>query len=218
LAREYSGKNIKVLEGLEPVRLRPGMYIGNTGSRGLHHLIWEILDNSIDEHLAGICDKITITLNEDNSISIEDNGSGIPIDLHDNTKDYPKSDYPRGISTERIIFTVLHAGGKFDQDTYKYSGGLHGVGASVVNALSCKFTVEIYRGGKVYIDEYKNGGQAITPLDDGALMPVKTTRKRGTKITFLPDKEIFDVVKFKPNIIKKRMKEIAFLNRGLTII
>ncbi|GMQ59852.1 DNA topoisomerase (ATP-hydrolyzing) subunit B [Vallitalea sediminicola] len=218
MAREYSGKNIKVLEGLEPVRLRPGMYIGNTGSRGLHHLIWEIIDNSIDEHLAGICDQITITLNEDNSISIEDNGSGIPIDLHDNTKDYPKSDYPRGISTERIIFTVLHAGGKFDQDTYKYSGGLHGVGASVVNALSSKFTVEIYRSGKVYIDNYENGGQAITPLDNGALIPIKTTRKRGTKITFLPDEQIFDTVKFKPNIVKKRMKEIAFLNSGLTII
>ncbi|GKX28779.1 DNA gyrase subunit B [Vallitalea longa] len=218
MAREYSGKNIKVLEGLEPVRLRPGMYIGNTGTRGLHHLIWEIIDNGIDEHLAGMCNQINITLNEDNSVSIEDNGSGIPIDLHDNTKDYPKAQYPRGITTERIIFTVLHAGGKFDQDTYKYSGGLHGVGASVVNALSSKFTVEIYRGGKVYIDEYKSGGKAVTSLDNGALIPIRNTRKRGTKITFLPDVEIFDQIKFKPNIIKKRMKEIAFLNSGLTTI
>ena len=218
MSREYSGKNIKVLEGLEPVRLRPGMYIGNTGIRGLHHLIWEILDNSIDEHLAGMCNKINITLNRDGSISIEDNGSGIPIDLHANTKDYPKSDYPKGITTERIIFTVLHAGGKFDQNTYKYSGGLHGVGASVVNALSSKFTVEIFRGGNVYVDEYRNGGSAITTLNNGELIPIRKTRKRGTKITFLPDENIFDQIRFKPNIISKRLKEIAFLNSGLTII
>jgi len=218
LAREYTGKNIKVLEGLEPVRLRPGMYIGNTGSRGLHHLIWEVIDNSMDEHLAGVCDQISITLNENGSISIEDNGSGIPVDLHENTKDYPVADYPRGIVTERIIFTVLHAGGKFDGDTYKYSGGLHGVGASVVNALSSKLSVEIYRGGKVFLDEYQNGGQPVTPLDNGALVPIKTTRKSGTKITFLPDKEIFDSIIFKPSIIKKRLKEMAFLNSGLTII
>ncbi|QUI23385.1 DNA gyrase subunit B [Vallitalea pronyensis] len=218
MTREYTGKNIKVLEGLEPVRLRPGMYIGSTSSRGLHHLIWEIMDNSMDEHLAGVCDEIRITLNEDGSISIEDNGSGIPVDLHENTKDYPEADYPRGIVTERIIFTVLHAGGKFDGDTYKYSGGLHGVGASVVNALSSKLSVEIYRSGKVYLDEYKDGGQPVTPLDNGALLPIKTTRKRGTKITFLPDKEIFESIQFKPQIIKKRLKEMAFLNSGLTII
>ncbi len=218
MAREYTGKNIKVLEGLEPVRLRPGMYIGNTGPRGLHHLIWEVIDNSMDEHLAGVCDQISITLNENGSISIEDNGSGIPVDLHENTKDYPVADYPRGIVTERIIFTVLHAGGKFDGDTYKYSGGLHGVGASVVNALSSKLSVEIYRGGKVFLDEYQNGGQPVTPLDNGALVPIKTTRKRGTKITFLPDKDIFDSIIFKPTIIKKRLKEMAFLNNGLTII
>lgn len=206
MAREYTGKNIKVLEGLEPVRLRPGMYIGNTGSRGLHHLIWEVIDNSMDEHLAGVCDQISITLNENGSISIEDNGSGIPVDLHENTKDYPVADYPRGIVTERIIFTVLHAGGKFDGDTYKYSGGLHGVGASVVNALSSKLSVEIYRGGKVFLDEYQNGGQPVTPLDNGALVPIKTTRKKsGTKITFLPDKEIFDSIIFKPSIIKKNV-------------
>lgn len=207
-----------MLEGLEPVRLRPGMYIGNTGSRGLHHLIWEIIDNSMDEHLEGICDQISITLNADGSVSIEDNGSGIPIDLHENTKDYPVAEYPRGIATERIVFTVLHAGGKFDGDTYKYSGGLHGVGASVVNALSSKLSVEIYRSGKVYLDEYVDGGRPITELNNGALEPIKTTRKRGTKITFLPDDSIFDSIKFKQSIIKKRLKEMAFLNSGLTII
>ncbi len=217
MSRAYTGKNIKVLEGLEPVRLRPGMYIGNTGSRGLHHLIWEILDNSMDEHLAGVCDQIIITLNEDGSISIEDNGSGIPVDLHDNTKDYPESEYPQGIVTERIIFTVLHAGGKFDKDTYSYSGGLHGVGASVVNALSSKLTVEIYRGGKIYIDTYHNGGIPATQLTNGALIPLKNTKKRGTKVTFLPDPEIFDTVQFKPQIIKKRLQEMAFLNKGLTL-
>ena len=142
----YNSESIKILEGLEPVRKRPGMYIGSTGSRGLHHMLWEIIDNSIDEYMAGYANKMIITLNKDNSISVEDNGRGIPIDLHE-----------KGISAERIIFTTLHAGGKFDNDSYKVRGGLHGVGASVVNALSEFFEVEIYKDGFKYYDRYESG-------------------------------------------------------------
>jgi DNA gyrase subunit B len=206
-----------VLEGLEPVRKRPGMYIGSTGTKGLHHLLWEIIDNAIDEHMSGHCDEIKIVLNKDGSISIEDNGRGLPIDLHNNTKDYPKSKYPNGVSAERILLTVLHSGGKFDEKSYKFSGGLHGVGISVVNALSKYMSVEVFKDKKHYKDEYKNGGQPITVLKNGELPVVKGTNKTGTKITFLPDDTIFETVIFKPEIIAKRLKEMSYLNKNLKI-
>jgi DNA gyrase subunit B len=213
----YNSKSIKVLEGLEPVRQRPGMYIGNTGVRGLHHLVYELIDNSIDEYLAGYCDRIVVSMNKDGSITVEDNGRGIPVDLHENTRDYPAEKYPRGITTERILLTVLHSGGKFDSSTYKVSGGLHGVGISVVNALSSYMKVEIFRDGNHYIDEYENGGKPIAKLNDGELVSVGKTDKRGTCITFFPDSNIFETVEFKADIIKKRLKELSYLNKGLTI-
>ena len=205
----YDGSQIVVLEGLEAVRKRPGMYIGSTGSRGLHHLIWEILDNGIDEHLAGFCSQIDVTLRNDGGITIRDYGRGVPVDIHPTKK----------IPTERVVYTILHAGGKFSGGAYKVSGGLHGVGASVVNALSTKMIVEIRRDGNVYIDEYENGGHPVTKLVKGELMPVATCRKSdtGTSVTFYPDDSIFETVEFKADIIKKKLKETAFLNRGLKI-
>ena len=173
---QYNGSQIVVLEGLEAVRKRPGMYIGSTGSRGLHHLIWEILDNGIDEHLAGFCSRIDITLLKDGGISIKDYGRGVPIDIHP-TKHIP---------TARVVYTILHAGGKFGSSVYKVSGGLHGVGASVVNALSSKMIVEIRRGGCVYRDEYENGGHPTIALEDGLLPIIGKCKKSdtGTKVTF----------------------------------
>ena len=206
---QYNGSQIVVLEGLEAVRKRPGMYIGSTGSRGLHHLIWEILDNGIDEHLAGYCNRISITLKKDGGICIADNGRGVPVDIHPT----------KGIPTARVVYTILHAGGKFGGTAYKVSGGLHGVGASVVNALSTHMIVEIKRDGKVYRDEYKDGGHPVTELVDG-LLPVTgkcTKATTGTSVTFYPDASIFETVEFKADIIRKKLKEIAFLNKGLTI-
>lgn len=206
---QYNGSQIVVLEGLEAVRKRPGMYIGSTGSRGLHHLIWEVLDNAIDEHLAGFCSKIDLTLAKDGSITIADNGRGVPVDIHPTKK----------IPTARVVYTILHAGGKFNSSVYKVSGGLHGVGASVVNALSTKMTVEIRRDGKVYRDEYANGGHPTVDLVDG-LLPVvgKCTKKdTGTKVTFYPDPTIFETIEFKADVIRKKLKEVAFLNKNLQI-
>ena len=207
---QYTGSQIVVLEGLEAVRKRPGMYIGSTGSRGLHHLIWEVLDNSIDEHLAGFCSKIDITLSKDGSITISDNGRGVPVDIHPT----------KGIPTARVVYTILHAGGKFNSSVYKVSGGLHGVGASVVNALSTKMTVEIRRDGLIYRDEYANGGHPVTELVDGLLPVVGKCAKSntGTKVTFYPDPTIFETVEFKGDIIRKKLKEIAFLNKNLMIV
>lgn len=206
---QYNGSQIVVLEGLEAVRKRPGMYIGSTGKRGLHHLIWEILDNSIDEHLAGFCSKIDITMHKDGSITIQDNGRGVPVDLHPTKK----------IPTVRVVYTILHAGGKFDNTVYKVSGGLHGVGSSVVNALSSKMIVEIRRDGNIYRDEYENGGHPVTKLEKGMLPVIGTCRKNdtGTKVTFYPDDTIFETVEFKADIIKKKLKEIAYLNKNLQI-
>lgn len=204
----YSGESISVLEGLEAVRVRPGMYIGSTNSRGLHHLVWEILDNSIDEHLAGFCDEIVVTLHKNHVISVKDNGRGIPVDVHPKKK----------IATERIIFTTLHAGGKFNSQSYRISGGLHGVGASVVNALSSFLEVEIIRDGFLYRDRYENGGNPVVELVDGELLPVEEKEGSGTKITFKPDETIFETTEFKADIIKKRLKELAFLNKGLKIV
>lgn len=207
---QYNGSQIVVLEGLEAVRKRPGMYIGSTGSRGLHHLIWEILDNGIDEHLGGFCDRIEIELQKDGGISITDNGRGVPVDIHP-TKHIP---------TARVVYTILHAGGKFGGGAYKVSGGLHGVGASVVNALSSKMVVEIKKDGKIYRDEYRDGGHIITPLEGGLLPVVGSCRKSdtGTKVLFYPDPTIFETVEFKTDIIRKKLKEVAYLNKGLTIV
>lgn len=206
---QYNGSQIVVLEGLEAVRKRPGMYIGSTGTRGLHHLIWEILDNCIDEHLAGFCNQIDITLLKDGGVSITDHGRGVPIDIHPTKK----------IPTARVVYTILHAGGKFGGSVYKVSGGLHGVGASVVNALSKRMIVEIKRDGKVYRDEYINGGHPIVELENGLLPAVGKCNKSdtGTKVTFYPDDSIFETVEFKSDTIQKKLKEIAFLNKGLTI-
>ena len=206
---QYSGSQIVVLEGLEAVRRRPGMYIGTTGPRGLHHLIWEIIDNGIDEHLAGFCNQIDITIRKDGGIEIVDNGRGVPVDIHPIKK----------IPTPRVVYTTLHAGGKFGSNVYKVSGGLHGVGASVVNALSKRMLVEIRRDGKIYQDEYINGGNPITELDKGLLPVIGKCNKSdtGTKVTFYPDDTIFESVEFKSDIIQKKLKEIAFLNKNLLL-
>lgn len=206
---EYTGGQIVVLEGLEAVRKRPGMYIGSTGSRGLHHLVWEILDNGIDEHLAGYCNQIEIVLQRDGAIAVTDHGRGVPVDIHP-TKHIP---------TARVVYTLLHAGGKFGSSVYKVSGGLHGVGASVVNALSKRMIVEIKRDGKIYRDEYENGGHPVTPLID-KLLPVvgKCNRQdTGTKVTFYPDDTIFESVEFKPETILKKLRETAYLNKNLKL-
>lgn len=206
---QYTGSQIVVLEGLEAVRKRPGMYIGSTGSRGLHHLIWEILDNGIDEHLAGFCSQIDITLQKDGGITIRDYGRGVPVDIHPTKK----------IPTVRVVYTILHAGGKFGGSAYKVSGGLHGVGASVVNALSTKMIVEIRRDGHIYRDEYENGGHPTVKLENGLLPVVGKCNKSdtGTKVTFYPDDTIFETTEFKPETIKKKLKEMAFLNKNLSL-
>ncbi len=202
----YNASEIKILEGLEAVRLRPGMYIGSTGVRGLHHLVNEIVDNGVDEHLAGYCDEIEVTLEKNGSITVEDNGRGIPVDKHST-----------GQSALRIILTTLHAGGKFDGSSGRISGGLHGVGAAVVNALSKDFKAEVFRDGKKYLDEYQYGNP-VTILKNGELLPYGNTNKRGTKINFLPDASIFEEIEFKPEIIKRRLKELSYLNKELTLI
>ena len=210
MAPKYDGSEIVVLKGLEAVRKRPGMYIGSIGSRGLHHLIWEILDNGIDEHLAGFCNEIEIVLQKDGGVAITDHGRGVPVDMH------PTEHIP----TARVVYTILHAGGKFGNTVYKVSGGLHGVGASVVNALSEHMIVEIKRDGKVYRDEYRNGGIPVTELDKDGLLPVVgkcTKADTGTKVVFYPDKTIFESVEFKPEVIVKKLKETAYLNKGLTL-
>lgn len=206
---QYSGNQIVVLEGLEAVRRRPGMYIGSTGPRGLHHLIWEIIDNGIDEHLAGFCTEITITIRKDGGIEITDNGRGVPIDIHPTQK----------IPTVRVVYTVLHAGGKFGNSVYKVSGGLHGVGAAVVNALSKRMIIEIKRDGKVYRDEYSEGGHPVIKLENGHLPVVGKCNKSdtGTKVIFYPDDSIFESVEFKADIITKKLREIAYLNKNLML-
>ncbi len=198
---QYGAEQIQVLEGLEPVRKRPGMYIGSTGESGLHHLVYEIVDNSIDEALAGRCDEISVLINEDNSVKISDNGSGIPIEMH------PKT----GKSTLETVLTVLHAGGKFNNDAYKVSGGLHGVGSSVVNALSTSLIAEVKREGNVYRQTYEKG------IPTSELEIVGTAENTGTTITFLPDETIFDTIIFTYDILKKRLREMAFLNKGIKI-
>ncbi len=201
----YDASNITVLEGLEAVRKRPGMYIGSTGRKGLNHLVYEIVDNSVDEHLAGYCDQIEVVLEKDGSATVSDNGRGIPVELHE-----------KGVSAARLVFTTLHAGGKFDNDAYKTSGGLHGVGSSVVNALSSYMEVWISRGGSVHYDRYEQG-VPTEELNKGLLPVVGKTRKTGTKIHFLPDPDIFDRTDFSGEDIMSRLHETAYLNPNLTI-
>ncbi|MCI8737424.1 MAG: DNA gyrase subunit B [Lachnospiraceae bacterium] len=202
----YDASNITVLEGLEAVRRRPGMYIGSVSTKGLNHLIYEIMDNSVDEHLAGFCDRIEVILEADGSATVSDNGRGIPVGMHE-----------KGVSAERLVFTTLHAGGKFDNDAYKTSGGLHGVGSSVVNALSKKLTVRVKSGGHIYEDTYERG-IPTTELQEGLLPVVGRTKETGTTINFLPDGEIFEKTRFREEEVKSRLHETAYLNPELTII
>ena len=204
MAEHYDASDIQVLEGLEAVRKRPGMYIGTTDVKGLHHLVWEIVDNSIDEALAGYCKNIEVIVNKDNSITVKDDGRGIPVDIH------PKT----GLSTVETVYTVLHAGGKFGGGGYKVSGGLHGVGASVVNALSSWVEVKVFKTGKIYFIRFEKGGHTVEKLHEiGDCEPNRT----GTTVTFKPDPEIFDTTIYDYETLKVRIRELAFLNRGLRI-
>ena len=202
----YDAGSIAVLEGLEAVRKRPGMYIGSVSTKGLNHLIYEIVDNAVDEHLAGFCSEIRVTLEKDGSATVSDNGRGVPVDLH-----------AKGVSAERVVYTTLHAGGKFDDSAYKTSGGLHGVGSSVVNALSVYMDVQVSRGGAIHHDRYERGIPVIE-LEDGLLPVIGKTKKTGTKINFLPDDTIFEKTKFRADEVKSRMHETTYLNPELTII
>ena len=201
---EYGADQIQILEGLEAVRKRPGMYIGSTSARGLHHLVYEIVDNAVDEALAGYCDTINVSINPDNSVTVVDNGRGIPVGLN----------HKAGIPAVEVVFTILHAGGKFGGGGYKVSGGLHGVGASVVNALSVWLEVEIYNEGKIYKQRYERGKTMYSLKVVGECDPDKT----GTKVTFLPDGEIFEETVFEYDVLKQRLREMAFLTKGLKII
>jgi len=199
---KYSADNIQSLEGMEHVRMRPSMYIGDVGVRGLHHLVYEVVDNSIDEALAGYCDTISVIINPDNSVTVEDNGRGIPVDIHKK----------EGVSALEVVMTKIGAGGKFDKGSYKVSGGLHGVGVSVVNALSTHLTATVYRDGKIWEQEYERGVALYQVKEKGG------TDKRGTKVTFLPDTEIFQqTIEFSYDVLANRMRELAFLNKGIRI-
>ena len=210
MAKEYSASDIQVLEGLDAVRKRPGMYIGSTGQKGLHHLLWEIVDNSVDEAVNGYADKIGVTLHTDNSVTVEDNGRGIPVGIHPEKK----------VSGVEVVFTQLHAGGKFNNDNYTYAGGLHGVGASVVNALSRWLHVTVYSGGKIYEQRYESrmksgkleSGRAMTKLEETG-----STKNRGTKITFLPDDRVFETINFSFDTVSSHLRVISFLSKNVKI-
>src|SRR5690606_19000534 len=200
--QNYSADSIQALEGMEHVRMRPSMYIGDVGTRGLHHLVYEVVDNSIDEAMAGHCDTIRVTINEDNSITVEDNGRGIPVDLHKK----------EGISALEVVMTKIGAGGKFDKDSYKVSGGLHGVGVSCVNALSESLTATVYRDGKIWEQNYERG-KAIHPVK-----PVGETDLRGTMVSFKPDATIFtQTLEYSYDTLASRMRELSYLNKGVTL-
>ena len=202
---QYNADSITVLEGLEAVRKRPGMYIGSVGARGLNHLIYEIVDNAVDEHLAGYCSEIRVSLEADGSCTVRDNGRGIPVGLH-----------KKGVSAERVVLATLHAGGKFDNNSYKTSGGLHGVGSSVVNALSSRLKIRVFREGQIHYDEYERGIPTVQ-LKNGLLPVEGKTKETGTEINFLPDPEIFEKIKFRTDWLKNRLHESAYLNPKLTI-
>ena len=202
----YDAESISVLEGLEAVRKRPGMYIGSVSTKGLNHLIYEIVDNAVDEHLAGYCSEVRVTLEKDGSATVADNGRGVPVGMH-----------AKGVPAARLVYTTLHAGGKFGDSAYKTSGGLHGVGSSVVNALSVYMDVEISREGYIHHDRYEKG-LPVVELEDGLLPKIGKTKKTGTKVNFLPDDTIFEKTKFKADDVKSRMHETAYLNPSLTII
>ncbi|MDD4797707.1 MAG: ATP-binding protein, partial [Eubacteriales bacterium] len=210
MANAYGAGDIKVLEGLDAIRMRPGMYIGSTGARGLHHMLWEIVDNAIDEAMGGFADLVTVSIHADNSVTVTDNGRGIPVDIH------PKLKVP-GV---QVVYTQLHAGGKFDHNSYQFSGGLHGVGASVVNALSSWLTVEVHRDGTIYRQRYESvrtgkkiqAGKPVTPLEE-----MGKTFEHGTRVTYLPDADVFESIALNSDTVGRRLKELAFLNRGITI-
>ena len=213
MAKTYSANDITVLEGLDAVRMRPGMYIGSTGTRGLHHLIWEIVDNAIDEASNGYASEITVTLKSDGSCEVTDNGRGIPVDIH------PQM----GVSAVEVVYTQLHAGGKFSDKNYAYSGGLHGVGASVVNALSEWLVVDVYKDYSHYRQRFESvvdaktgkivSGRPVAPLEK-----VGNTRRRGTQVCFKPDPRVFEDVRFNSDVVRRRIRELAYLNKGVRFV
>ena len=212
MSYDYTANDIKVMEGLEAVRMRPGMYIGSTGLKGLHHMLWEIVDNAVDEATNGFADTVSVTINKDNSLTVDDNGRGIPVGIHEKL----------GISAVEVVFTKLHAGGKFGNDNYTYSGGLHGVGASVVNALSEYLTVEVFTNGRAYVQNYHSyeneEGKIISGTPCDSLKEGGRTRRKGTRITFLPDARVFETISVNFETVSNRLRELAYLNKGVTFI
>ena len=210
MAKDYSVSDIKVMEGLEAVRMRPGMYIGSTGTRGLHHMLWEIVDNAVDEAANGFATTVSVTINRDNSVVVEDNGRGIPVGIHEKLH----------VSGVEVVYTQLHAGGKFNNDSYGFSGGLHGVGASVVNALSEYVEVEVATGGKLYSIKFHSyedsDGNMHSGIPVAPLAEVGRTRRQGTRVTFLPDKRVFETIEMNSEVVAKRLRELAYLNKGVT--